>query len=86
MQGLFSTKQVHKQDSLVSVNRQHELYTVPLSSWLSDRHQASISCHSVHRLCWHHTYVKLSAEYQDACGAYSDYRMQHANPRVLTSN
>lgn len=36
---LFSTKQVHKQDSLVSVNRQHELYTAPLSSWLSDRHQ-----------------------------------------------
>lgn len=33
-QGLFGTKQVHKQDSLVSINRQHDLYTTPLSSWL----------------------------------------------------
>lgn len=35
VQGLFGTKMVHKQDSLVSINRQHELYTHnPHSSWL----------------------------------------------------
>ncbi|DBB17153.1 TPA: hypothetical protein ACH3X3_014226 [Trebouxia sp. C0006] len=37
--GLFGTKQVHKQDSLVSINRQHDLYTAPLSSWLSATNQ-----------------------------------------------
>lgn len=42
LQGLFGTKQVHKQDSLVSINRQHDLYTAPLSSWLSVTNQASL--------------------------------------------
>ena len=42
LQGLFGTKQVHKQDSLVSINRQHDLYTAPLSSWLSATNQASL--------------------------------------------
>ncbi len=41
-QGLFGTKQVHKQDSLVSINRQHDLYTAPLSSWLSASNQARL--------------------------------------------
>lgn len=40
LQGLFTTKLVHKQDSLVSINRQHELYTAPPASWLSPTEQA----------------------------------------------
>ena len=39
-QGLFTTKLVHKNDSLVSINRQHELYTAPLPSWLAPSEQA----------------------------------------------
>lgn len=41
--GLFGTKQVHKQDSLVSINRQHDLYTTPLSSWLPTNQSGSAS-------------------------------------------
>lgn len=42
-QGLFTTKLVHKQDSLVSINRQHELYTAPPASWLGSTEQARVS-------------------------------------------
>ena len=42
VQGLFGTKLVHKVDSLVSVNRQHELYTKnPHASWLLPGDQVS---------------------------------------------
>ena len=50
LQGLFSTKQVHKQESVVSINRQHELYAAPLTSWLSPIHQAGDS-QTLHWYC-----------------------------------
>lgn len=44
VQGLFGTKLVHKVDSLVLVNRQHELYTNnPHTSWLSADTQVSLA-------------------------------------------
>ena len=61
MQGLFGTKMVHKIDSLVSINRQHELYmNNPQSSWLDEAEQVAALLHAYTTAHFHTVLTPLS--------------------------